>query len=241
MSDRTAGTGTVRARSRSCRRLRRDRRSDRAGAGARRREGCGRRPRCGEGRSARRVASGTTTRRGLAFDVRASRRSAPPSEAASRVTAAIDFLVNCVGTQQIEPLAEVTEDAYDAFSRQPQGGDVSRAGRGERQIAGGRGGRQVHLLSVRAHARPARARLLVVLQHQGRAGAARPAARDGAGAPGHQREWRRADRRPHAHGSDWRHAEFRQQLLDRIPLGRIADLEDVGGPALFFFAPASAS
>jgi len=32
---------------------------------------------------------------------------------------------------------------------------------------------------------------------------------------------------------------FRQSLLDRIPLGRIADPKDVVGPALFFAAPAS--
>ena len=33
--------------------------------------------------------------------------------------------------------------------------------------------------------------------------------------------------------------EFRQGLLDRIPLGRIADPKDVVGPALSFSAPAS--
>jgi gluconate 5-dehydrogenase len=32
---------------------------------------------------------------------------------------------------------------------------------------------------------------------------------------------------------------FRQSLLERIPLGRIADPKDVVGPALFFCAPAS--
>jgi NAD(P)-dependent dehydrogenase (short-subunit alcohol dehydrogenase family) len=34
-------------------------------------------------------------------------------------------------------------------------------------------------------------------------------------------------------------AKFKQSLLDRIPLGRIADPEDIVGPALFFCAPAS--
>ena len=32
---------------------------------------------------------------------------------------------------------------------------------------------------------------------------------------------------------------FRQQLIERIPLGRIADPKDVAGPALFFCSPAS--
>jgi gluconate 5-dehydrogenase len=33
--------------------------------------------------------------------------------------------------------------------------------------------------------------------------------------------------------------EFRRGLLDRIPLGRIADPKDIVGPALFFASPAS--
>jgi gluconate 5-dehydrogenase len=33
--------------------------------------------------------------------------------------------------------------------------------------------------------------------------------------------------------------DFRRALLDRIPLGRIADPKDVVGPVLFFAAPAS--
>jgi len=32
---------------------------------------------------------------------------------------------------------------------------------------------------------------------------------------------------------------FKKQLLDRIPLGRIADPKDVVGPVLFFCSPAS--
>ncbi len=33
--------------------------------------------------------------------------------------------------------------------------------------------------------------------------------------------------------------EFRDQLLERIPLGRIADPQDVVGPSLFFASPAA--
>jgi NAD(P)-dependent dehydrogenase (short-subunit alcohol dehydrogenase family) len=32
---------------------------------------------------------------------------------------------------------------------------------------------------------------------------------------------------------------FRTELLNRIPLGRIADPKDIVGPALFFVSPAS--
>ncbi len=33
--------------------------------------------------------------------------------------------------------------------------------------------------------------------------------------------------------------EFRQSLLQRIPLGRIADPKDLAGPVLFFVSPAA--
>jgi gluconate 5-dehydrogenase len=33
---------------------------------------------------------------------------------------------------------------------------------------------------------------------------------------------------------------FREQLIERIPLGRIADPKDIVGPALFFASPAAA-
>jgi gluconate 5-dehydrogenase len=33
--------------------------------------------------------------------------------------------------------------------------------------------------------------------------------------------------------------EFRQSLLQRIPLGRIVDPKDVAGPVLFFVSPAA--
>ena len=40
--------------------------------------------------------------------------------------------------------------------------------------------------------------------------------------------------------SDWSDPEVHRRLLDRIPLGRIAEVEDVSGPVLFFLEPASA-
>jgi len=33
--------------------------------------------------------------------------------------------------------------------------------------------------------------------------------------------------------------EFRNALLDRIPLGRITDPKDIVGPSMFFYSPAS--
>ena len=63
----------------------------------------------------------------------------------------LDILVNCVGIQQEEPLLDVTETAFDAVctvnlkAAMFLGQAVAR-----HQVAAGRGGRHVHLLSVRA-------------------------------------------------------------------------------------------
>ena len=40
--------------------------------------------------------------------------------------------------------------------------------------------------------------------------------------------------------SDWNDPETHRRLLERIPLGRIAEVGDVSGPVLFFLGPASA-
>ena len=63
----------------------------------------------------------------------------------------LDILVNCVGIQREEPLLEVTEDAYDEVYRVNLKAAMFLAQAAARmQIARNRGGRQVHLLSVRA-------------------------------------------------------------------------------------------
>ena len=63
----------------------------------------------------------------------------------------IDFLVNCAGTQQIEPLVDVTEEAFDRVLDVNLKAAMFLAQAVARvQIAAGRGGRHVHLLSVRA-------------------------------------------------------------------------------------------
>ena len=40
--------------------------------------------------------------------------------------------------------------------------------------------------------------------------------------------------------SDWSDPELYRQLLERIPLGRIAEVEDVTGPVLFFLGAGAA-
>jgi NAD(P)-dependent dehydrogenase (short-subunit alcohol dehydrogenase family) len=177
----------------------------------------------------------------VAFDARdvASIRAAV-SEVASR-HGRIDFLVNCVGTQQIEPMVDVTEEAFDRVldvnlkAAMFLGQAVARV-----QIGAGTGGRHVHLLSVRAvlglrdrgyssYCSSKGGLVLLVRQH------AVELARAGINVNGVAPTVVRTRM-----ASDWNDPEVHRRLLERIPLGRIAEVEDVSGPVLFFLGPASA-
>jgi gluconate 5-dehydrogenase len=153
----------------------------------------------------------------------------------------IDFLVNCVGTQQIEPMVDVTEEAFDRVldvnlkAAMFLGQAVARV-----QIAAGTGGRHVHLLSVRAalgvqdrgyssYCSSKGGLALLVRQHA--VELARAAINVNGVAPTVVRT---------RMASDWNDPEVHRRLLERIPLGRIAEVEDVSGPVLFFLGPASA-
>ena len=153
----------------------------------------------------------------------------------------IDFLVNCAGTQQIEPLIDVTEEAFDRVldvnlkSAMFVAQAVARV-----QIAVGRGGRHVHLLSVRAQ-----------LGMRDRGYSAYCSSKGGLSqlVKQHAVELARYDinvngvaptvvRTPM--GSHWlADAEVYRKLIERIPLGRIAEVDDVSGPVLFFLGSAS--
>jgi len=174
------------------------------------------------------------------FDMRdvASMRNAV--DEAARRHGGIDFLVNCAGTQEIQPLTEVTEVAFDRIV------DVNLKGAmflaqavARRQIADGRGGRHVHLLSVRAmlgmrdrgyssYCSSKGGLALLVRQH------AVELARHGINVNGVAPTVVRTRM-----ASDWSDPELHRRLLERIPLGRIAEVEDVSGAVLFFLGPAS--
>ena len=105
----------------------------------------------GKAEAVARALEGQVAASSVAFDARdvASIRDAV-GEVASR-HGRIDFLVNCVGTQQIEPMIDVTEEAFDRIidvnlkAAMFLGQAVARV-----QIAARSSGRHVHLLSVRA-------------------------------------------------------------------------------------------
>ena len=153
----------------------------------------------------------------------------------------IDVLVNCVGIQREEPLLEVTEDAFDEVCRVNLKAAMFLAQAVARhQIAAGTGGRQVHLLSVRsqlglrdrgysAYCSTKGGLVMLIRQH------AMELARDGITVNGVAPTFVHTEMIRHV----MENPEFRNELLERIPLGRIADPRDVVGPVMFFCSQAS--
>ncbi len=153
----------------------------------------------------------------------------------------IDILVNCVGIQREEPILEVTEEAFDEVYRTNLKAAMFLAQVvADRQIAGKRGGAQVHLLSVRAtlglrdrgysaYCGTKGALVMLVKQH------AMELAPHGITVNGVAPTFVYTEMIRHV----MENPEFRQSLLQRIPLGRIADPKDVAGPVLFFVSPAA--
>ena len=153
----------------------------------------------------------------------------------------LDLLVNCVGIQREELLADVSEDKFDEIVRVNLKAAMFVAQACARhQIAGGRGGAQVHLLSVRAQ-----------LAMRGRGYSAYCATK---GALVMLIKQHGSELAPHGirvngvaptvvateMGRHWLDNETtRRYLLERIPMGRVADPKDIVGPVLFLCAPAA--
>ena len=152
-----------------------------------------------------------------------------------------DILVNCVGIQREEPLLEVTEEAYDDVYRSNLKSAMFLAQAvASHQVASGLQGKQVHILSVRArlglrkrgysaYCSTKGGLVMLIKQH------AMELAHLGITVNGVAPTFVYTEMIRHV----MENPEFRQQLLDRIPLGRIADPKDVVGPVLFFCSPAS--
>jgi gluconate 5-dehydrogenase len=153
----------------------------------------------------------------------------------------IDILANCIGIQIEQPLAEVTEDAFDrVYETNLKSAMFLAQAVARHQTAAGRGGRQIHLLSVRAqlglrgrgysaYASTKGALVMLVKQH------ALELAPHGITVNGVAPTFVYTEMIRHV----MERPEFRAELERRIPLGRIADPKDVVGPVLFFAAPAA--
>ncbi len=179
---------------------------------------------------------------GLAMDAHSVSDMQQSVDLVAREFGALDILVNCVGIQREQTLLEVTEEAFDEVVQVNLKAAMFLAQAvARKQMAGGQGGRQVHLLSVRsqlgmrgrgysAYCSSKGGLVMLIRQH------ASELAPHGITVNGIAPTVVRTEMARH-----WLdNPQTRQQVLDRIPLGRVADPQDVVGPALFFAAPASA-
>ena len=162
-------------------------------------------------------------------------------DAAAQQMGGLDLLVNCIGMNREQKIDEVTEETFDEIYRANLRSAMFLAQAAARhQVAGGRGGKQVHMLSVRsqlgmrgfgysAYCATKGALVMLVKQHA-------------------------LELAPHniqvngvaptvvltEAAEKWRSDEKRwKALLDRIPLGRVAEARDVAGATLFFCSAAS--
>jgi NAD(P)-dependent dehydrogenase (short-subunit alcohol dehydrogenase family) len=157
----------------------------------------------------------------------------------------LDLLVNCVGIQREERHAEVSEEAFDEVVQVNLKAAMFMSQAAARHqvaaVAAGRAaGRQVHLLSVRAqlgmrdrgysaYCATKGALVMLIKQHAVELSA------HGITVNGVAPTVVRGDM-----GAHWlANPATRGPLLARIPLGRIAEPEDVVGAVLFFCSPAA--
>jgi len=151
----------------------------------------------------------------------------------------IDLLMNCVGIQREQSLLEVTEAAYDEVYRvNLKSAMFLSQAVAKHQISAGKGGRHVHLLSVRsqlgirnrgysAYCSTKGGMVMLIKQH------AMELAPHGITVNGVAPTFVFTEMIRHV----MENHEFREKLIERIPLGRIADPKDIVAPALFFMSP----
>ena len=153
----------------------------------------------------------------------------------------IDILVNCVGIQREEKLVDVTEEAFDEVVQVNLKAAMFLAQSvAKHQIASATGGKQIHLLSVRAqlglrdrgysaYCATKGALVMLVKQH------AMELARDNIQVNGIAPTVVATEMARHWLDNPATH----KQIVERIPLGRVAQPKDVVGAAVYFASPAS--
>lgn len=177
---------------------------------------------------------------GFEIDARDTDQIAAITDQVAEHLGGIDVLVNCIGVNKEQKLADVTPDVFDEMyeinlrSAMFLSQSVSR-----HQIATGRGGRQIHLASVRSHlalrdrgysayCATKGALVMLVKQH------AMELAPHGITVNGVAPTFILSDRiKPHLE-----RAEFHDFILERNPLGRIGDPVEVVGQIIALTAPA---
>lgn len=154
----------------------------------------------------------------------------------------LDFLVNCIGIFEEERVLDATPESFDRVTTANYratmflGQAVAR-----HQVADRSGGRHVHLLSVRAqlgvrdrgyasYCGTKGGQVMLVKQH------ATELAPHGISVNGVAPTVVKTVMAAHWFADP----ERRDKLLSRIPMGRVAEVDDVAGTVLFFLAPAAA-
>jgi gluconate 5-dehydrogenase len=175
---------------------------------------------------------------GLAMDAHSVADIQHAVDAVAQRFGGLDLLVNCVGIQREQRLAEVTEEAFDEVMQVNLKAAMFLAQAVARHQS--EGGRQVHLLSVRAqlglrdrgysaYCASKGALTMLVKQH------AMELAVRGITVNGVAPTVVRGEMAQH-----WlANPATRDQVLQRIPLGRVAEPQDVVGATLFFCSPAA--
>lgn len=177
---------------------------------------------------------------GIALDARSVSDIARAVDEAVALMGGIDVLVNCVGIQREQMLMEVTEETFDqVYETNLRSAMFLAQAVARDQIARGKGGRHVHLLSVRsqlalrgrgysAYCATKGGLAMLVKQH------AMELAPHGITVNGVAPTFIQSDRiRPHLDKP-----EFREFIIERNPLGRIGDPLEVAGQVITFAASA---
>lgn len=179
--------------------------------------------------------------KGLGVDVKSVAEITESAGAVVDEFGKLDILMNCVGIQREESLLDVTEDAFDeVYQVNLKAAMFLAQAAAKHQIAAGNGGKQIHLLSVRsqfglrdrgysAYCSTKGGLVMLIKQH------AMELAPHKITVNGVAPTFVYTEMIRHVMEND----EFREGLLSRIPLGRIADPKDVAGPAIFFCSPAT--
>jgi NAD(P)-dependent dehydrogenase (short-subunit alcohol dehydrogenase family) len=175
---------------------------------------------------------------GVAMDAQVTADIGRAVDEAASMMGGLDILVNCIGFNREQRVAEVTEETFDEIYRTNLRSAMFLAQAAARHQ--GAGGKQVHMLSVRsqlgmrgfgysAYCATKGALVMLVKQH------ALELAPRGINVNGIAPTVVLTDA-----AEKWRSDEKRwQALLARIPLGRVAQPADIVGATLFFCAPAS--
>ena len=180
---------------------------------------------------------------GIATDAHATDSIRAAVDAVAGRFGALDLLVNCIGIQREERLADVSEAAFDEVVQVNLKAAMFLAQAAARHQVGAVGagrapGRQVHILSVRAqlglrdrgysaYCATKGALAMLIKQHAVELSA------HGITVNGVAPTVVRGEM-----GAHWlADPKTREHILARIPLGRVAEPEDVVAPTLFFLSP----